>query len=258
MRRVWSNTTDYLADDDSTLSSSIDHVQVRTTWKSMPPFCRYCHSPDHALADCTLRQTSTVCHLCNETGHIARQCPRKNPSTTPNKRRKMSSHLSSTTVASSTSPDSITAHTSGQDASPQPSSFQVSTTERATLPFNPTLKDSNSSSETLPPAYLPTLQGQLSEQPADSSASQETTLVFQNHPLPADPKMSQYSYCGQADAKQSTPLSQHCLRHDDYTFLHAQSFTKSDAFAYISAHSVIDRSQFDDGNNSNESDSMVL
>ncbi|KAI9470786.1 MAG: hypothetical protein EXX96DRAFT_490592, partial [Benjaminiella poitrasii] len=72
----WSyHPIDYLADNDSTLSSSIDRVQVRATWKSMPPFCQYCHSPDHALVDCTLRQTSAVCHLCNETGHIARQCP---------------------------------------------------------------------------------------------------------------------------------------------------------------------------------------
>ncbi|OBZ81168.1 hypothetical protein A0J61_10783 [Choanephora cucurbitarum] len=60
------------------LHKNFDRVQVKATWASMPPFCRFCHSPEHALADCLLRRKATTCFHCNELGHISRVCPRKN------------------------------------------------------------------------------------------------------------------------------------------------------------------------------------
>ncbi|KAI8364515.1 hypothetical protein EDC96DRAFT_608590 [Choanephora cucurbitarum] len=53
---------DFNNTDSVTLLEKFDRVQVRATWASMAPYCRYCHGSDHALADC----------------HISRVCPRKN------------------------------------------------------------------------------------------------------------------------------------------------------------------------------------
>ncbi|KAI7908100.1 uncharacterized protein BX663DRAFT_492989, partial [Cokeromyces recurvatus] len=52
-------------------------MTVLATWASMPPYCRYCHSQEHALIDCDLRKTATICHFCNAPGHIAKNCPRR-------------------------------------------------------------------------------------------------------------------------------------------------------------------------------------
>ncbi|GAA5801443.1 hypothetical protein HPULCUR_006889 [Helicostylum pulchrum] len=56
---------------NETDSHSTEVINVFATWASMRPYCRYCHSHDHALINC---------HLCNETGHISKSCPRKNES----------------------------------------------------------------------------------------------------------------------------------------------------------------------------------
>lgn len=69
---------DFHNTDSVTLLETFDRVQVRATWASMAPYCRYCHGSDHALADCKLRRDATICYTCHESGHISRVCPRKN------------------------------------------------------------------------------------------------------------------------------------------------------------------------------------
>ena len=88
--------------DVSTLSlcQSFDRIQVRATWATMPPFCRYCHSSEHALKDCSVRRTATTCFNCHEVGHISRSCPRKNSGT--GKKRKTTTIAQSSTETSST------------------------------------------------------------------------------------------------------------------------------------------------------------
>ncbi|GAN11859.1 hypothetical protein MAM1_1135d11476, partial [Mucor ambiguus] len=55
-----------------------DHVMALATWAAMPPFCRYCHSMDHALINCDARKQKLTCDLCHEFGHYQRSCPRRN------------------------------------------------------------------------------------------------------------------------------------------------------------------------------------
>ncbi|KAG1532563.1 hypothetical protein G6F49_013671 [Rhizopus delemar] len=55
----------------------------------MAPYCRYCHSEDHALVDCPVKLSAIVCYNCNAHGHKSRSCPRKNAtpsSDVPNKK----------------------------------------------------------------------------------------------------------------------------------------------------------------------------
>ena len=51
---------------------------VYAHWRSMPPYCRYCHSPAHAIADCPVKLRSIICYNCNGHGHMSKGCPRKN------------------------------------------------------------------------------------------------------------------------------------------------------------------------------------
>ncbi|KAG1487605.1 hypothetical protein G6F46_012019 [Rhizopus delemar] len=42
---------------------------VYAHWLSMPPYCRYCHSPAHAIADCPVKLRSIICYNYNGHGH---------------------------------------------------------------------------------------------------------------------------------------------------------------------------------------------
>lgn len=53
-----------------------DTCDVKATWSTMKPYCRYCHEDGHARVDCPKRKQLIQCFNCNEHGHIARVCPR--------------------------------------------------------------------------------------------------------------------------------------------------------------------------------------
>ncbi|KAG0820574.1 hypothetical protein G6F18_012570 [Rhizopus arrhizus] len=65
-------------EEDNDVPSVPDNVLVYATFASMAPYCRYCHSEDHALVDCPVKLASIVCYNCNVPGHKSRSCPRKN------------------------------------------------------------------------------------------------------------------------------------------------------------------------------------
>ncbi|OBZ81057.1 hypothetical protein A0J61_10895 [Choanephora cucurbitarum] len=104
---------DFSADDDNTLLNKYDRIQIKATWASMPPFCRYCHSSDHALVDCSLRRKAIICFNCHEAGHISGSCPRKNSST--GKKRKTTTNQS---VVPSLPPPSSTTTTTTTESIP--------------------------------------------------------------------------------------------------------------------------------------------
>ncbi|KAG1138697.1 hypothetical protein G6F37_009280 [Rhizopus arrhizus] len=56
---------------------------VYAHWRSMPPYCRYCHSPAHAIADYPVKLSSIICYNCNRHGHMSRSCPRKSTHNNP-------------------------------------------------------------------------------------------------------------------------------------------------------------------------------
>lgn len=82
---------DYSITSSCALSKESDSVNVLATWASMPPYCRYCHSEQHAILDCEKRKNATLCHLCHAAGHIAKHCPRKNVSLSKKQRKTPSS-----------------------------------------------------------------------------------------------------------------------------------------------------------------------
>ncbi|KAI8643459.1 hypothetical protein BD408DRAFT_342385, partial [Parasitella parasitica] len=47
------------------LSDDRESVLIHAMWAAMPPFCKYCHSMDHALIDCTIRKKKFTCDLCS-------------------------------------------------------------------------------------------------------------------------------------------------------------------------------------------------
>ncbi|KAG1077477.1 hypothetical protein G6F42_024817 [Rhizopus arrhizus] len=57
----------------------------------MSPYCKYCHSMNHALIECALRKKKLTCDLCHEFGHFQREYPRRNEdSSKSGKKRKVS------------------------------------------------------------------------------------------------------------------------------------------------------------------------
>lgn len=44
----------------------------------MGPYCRYCHSADHALMNCDKENTRISCFNCNILGHLDKDCPHRN------------------------------------------------------------------------------------------------------------------------------------------------------------------------------------
>jgi hypothetical protein len=75
------------------------------TWAAMPPFCKYCHSLDHALINCEIRKKKLNCDLCNAFGHYRRECPRRNEEASKSgKKRKVSQGASKTGAPKPSSP----------------------------------------------------------------------------------------------------------------------------------------------------------
>ncbi|KAI9337345.1 hypothetical protein BD770DRAFT_237434 [Pilaira anomala] len=158
---------DHLSGD--ILSDTPDSVHVLATWASMPSFCRYCHSDQHALLDCPVRQKATVCRLCNKTGHIAKFCPRKNTSgpspalsKKPRKMPKPPQTLSPDAVSSTTPISSNPVqHT------PVTSDFATSYTE-----------SSSSQSQVIPTDLIPSTTGRVTRTTSQyaTDTSKTTTL----------------------------------------------------------------------------------
>ncbi|KAI8638250.1 hypothetical protein BD408DRAFT_436265 [Parasitella parasitica] len=107
---------DYSSPQDGTLLTERDHVLAFATWASMPPFCKYCHSMDHALLNCELRKKKLTCGLCHKPGHHQRGCPRRNEASTKSgKKRKVSSGQQKKEILKSSS----TSSSPNQTAVPQ-------------------------------------------------------------------------------------------------------------------------------------------
>lgn len=145
---------DYSYESELVLLNDFERVQVKATWASMPPFCRYCHSSEHALADCIMRRKATTCYNCNATGHISRVCPRKNIGT--GKKRKTpvpivtepvqqvvnnSASMGVSVTSSSTSPSSnpsLPANSELENSFTEQSTPSVGSVKKVTLLLNPT------------------------------------------------------------------------------------------------------------------------
>lgn len=67
------NYTDICSTDPKPIS-----VEVYATWKSMDPYCRYCHGNDHALLNCPKKLSKVTCYNCHGQGHKSKSCPRRN------------------------------------------------------------------------------------------------------------------------------------------------------------------------------------
>ena len=84
----------------------------------MPPYCKYCHSMDHALIECALRKKKLTCDLCHEFGHFQRECPRRNEdSSKSGKKRKVSQGSKKNAVSQPSSTSS--------ESAPSPSQSQI-------------------------------------------------------------------------------------------------------------------------------------
>ncbi|EPB89320.1 hypothetical protein HMPREF1544_03829 [Mucor circinelloides 1006PhL] len=84
------NPVDYSSPSGDLLQTQ-EQVLVFATWAVMPPYCKYCHSMNHALIECALRKKKLTCDLCHEFGHFQREYPRRNEdSSKSGKKRKVS------------------------------------------------------------------------------------------------------------------------------------------------------------------------
>ncbi|CAO0793121.1 unnamed protein product [Mucor circinelloides] len=85
------NPVDYSSPFGNLLQIQQQVLVVFAMWAAMPPYCKYCHSMDHALIDCALRKKKLTYDLCHEFGHFQRECPRRNEdSSKSGKKRKVS------------------------------------------------------------------------------------------------------------------------------------------------------------------------
>ncbi|KAI8637382.1 hypothetical protein BD408DRAFT_437064 [Parasitella parasitica] len=81
---------DYSSSSGKLLLDTREHVLAFATWAAMFPYCKYCHSMDHALLHCD---------LCHEFGHFQRGSPHRNDASSKSgKKRKVSSGQTKTAV----------------------------------------------------------------------------------------------------------------------------------------------------------------
>ncbi|KAG1097866.1 hypothetical protein G6F42_018100 [Rhizopus arrhizus] len=141
------NPVDYSSPSGNLLQIQ-QQVLVFAMWAAMPPYCKYCHSMDHALIDCALRKKKLTYDLCHEFGHFQRECPRRNQDSNKlGKKRKVSQGSKKNAVSQPSSTSSEPAPSPSQSHIDKAASkANAAATVRATAEI-PTVIDVNAAAE---------------------------------------------------------------------------------------------------------------
>ncbi|KAK4521025.1 uncharacterized protein ATC70_004013 [Mucor velutinosus] len=88
-----------------------NNILSLATWAAMPPYCKYCHSMDHALIDCETHKKKLTYDFWGIAGHFQRSCPRRNedPDNSTKKRKGSKAQQKQVTSDSSTANSKSTA-----------------------------------------------------------------------------------------------------------------------------------------------------